>query len=61
MMVELQTQLNTVLAGLGSRVVAIAARYELRPDRVGSWKRHLLDAAPEVFAAGETRKSPRRR
>ena len=38
-------------------VEAIAARYELPPDQVSSWKRQLLEAAPEVFAAGESRKS----
>ena len=38
-------------------VEAIAARYELPPDQVSSWKRQLLDAAPEVFAVGASRKS----
>ena len=32
-------------------VEATAARYELHPDQVGSWKRQMLDAVPEVFAA----------
>ena len=41
--------------GRGS-VEAIATRHELHPGRVSTWKRQLVEAVPEVFAAGQDRK-----
>ena len=37
-------------------VQAIAARHELHPNQVSAWKRQLVDAVPEVFAKGGSRK-----
>ena len=35
---------------------AIAARHEPHPNQVSAWKRQLLDAVPEVFSNGGSRK-----
>ena len=40
-------------------VKAIATRHELHPNQVGTWKRQLLEAVPEVFAGGQDRKLAR--
>ena len=37
--------------------VAIAARHELHPNQVTTWKRQLLEGLPEVFAGGAGRKA----
>ena len=37
-------------------VQAIAARHELQPNQVSTWKRQLLDAVPEVFATDGSRR-----
>ena len=37
-------------------VKAIATRHELHPNQVGTWKRQLLEAVPEVFAGGQDRR-----
>ena len=38
-------------------VQAIAARHELHPNQVTTWKRQLLEGLPEVFAGGAGRKA----
>ncbi len=38
-------------------VQAIAARHELHPNQVSTWKRQLLEGLPEVFAGGAGRKA----
>ena len=38
-------------------VQAIAARRELHPNQVTTWKRQLLEGLPEVFAGGAGRKA----
>ena len=49
---------RVVLEALQERdsVQAIAARHEVHPNQVSAWKRQLLDAVPEVFATGGSRK-----
>ncbi len=37
-------------------VQVIAARHELHPNQVSTWKRQLVDAVPKVFAKGGSRK-----
>ena len=38
-------------------VQAIAARHELHPNQVTTWKRQLLEGLPEVFTGGAGRKA----
>ena len=59
-------QKETTVHGAGSAlealrerdsVQAIAARHELHPNQVTTWKRQLLEGLPEVFAGGAGRKA----
>ena len=34
-------------------VKAIATRHELHPNQVGTWRRQLIEAMPQVFAGGQ--------
>ena len=35
----------------------IAAEYEVHPSQINTWKKRLLEAAPEIFSRGENREA----
>ena len=34
----------------------LASEYEIHPNQISQWKKHLLDSVAEVFSSGKSRK-----